>query len=138
VALDYERIEEYSRQIETLEAMNGPNRNSSNVDLIAQLNARNRERDLKEGRDAEKAALAEKRKSKVNNAYDPFARRKTAPVHIVTTKADDVELPSTETDLTKSISVSNGVSNDVESSDDEDPFASIDISVVENGKYCLR
>jgi RNA polymerase-associated protein RTF1 len=57
---DFEKEEEILKQIEYHESIG--EFKTPEVDLIAQLNQRNRELDLKEGRDAEIAALAAKRK----------------------------------------------------------------------------
>jgi hypothetical protein len=71
-----------------------------------------------------------------NNAYDPFARRKTAPVHITSTHPDDLEFPSGENEISKDPSLS-GPSAEVEESDNDDIFDSIDITVLENGILVL-
>jgi hypothetical protein len=49
---------------------------------FSDVNEKNRNINYLEGREAEKAALMAK-KEKGNRDYDPFARRKTAPKHVV-------------------------------------------------------
>lgn len=71
-----------------------------------------------------------------NNAYDPFARRKTAPVHITTTNPNDIEFPSGENIISNDPSLS-GPSAEIEESDNDDIFDSIDITVLENGIVVL-
>jgi RNA polymerase-associated protein RTF1 len=52
------------------------------LDIFAQLNARNRDQNFREIREAEKAAM-ELRLKQENVKDDPFARRRTAPKHFV-------------------------------------------------------
>lgn len=52
------------------------------MEMFSKLNARNRLANFEEGREAEKIANQEK-KQKGDAEYDPFARRKTAPKHVV-------------------------------------------------------
>lgn len=102
--------------------------NSDNMNTLARLNARNRENNLKEGQEAEKAALVQKRLNGVKES-DPFARRKTAPVHIVNEpKVVEAVAVSPESLLSVSRSVS---VQEVEVTDDEDIFDNIDVSMLE-------
>jgi acetyl-CoA carboxylase beta subunit len=78
---DQDKIEELEKQIEELDSLHEPSRTAS-ADLIARLNAKNKEKDLQEGQKAELKALVIKRKQGVSES-DPFARRKTQPVHII-------------------------------------------------------
>ena len=55
---------------------------SEKLAIFAQLNARNRDTNFTENREAEKA-FNEEKKLKGSSDYDPFARRKTAPKHVV-------------------------------------------------------
>jgi RNA polymerase-associated protein RTF1 len=81
---DLDKVTELERQLEDIQAFVAPSRGASQIDLIAKLNARNKEIDLKESQEAEMRALQLKRKQGRINVTDPFARRKTQPVHIVT------------------------------------------------------
>ncbi|KAJ1332133.1 hypothetical protein BSLG_008952 [Batrachochytrium salamandrivorans] len=65
--------------------------NTSHLEGFTKLNERNRQSNFTEGREAEKSVL-ELKKAKGTVAYDPFARRKTAPVHVVN-GPDDTESP---------------------------------------------
>lgn len=80
---DFEKADLMKKKKESLELMNAPNKNAS-VDLIDQLNKRNKDRNFAEGRVNHKLALLQKRQQGVDE-NDPFARRKTAPSHIVVT-----------------------------------------------------
>jgi hypothetical protein len=55
---------------------------NSKMEIFSKLNSRNRTQNFAEGREAEKQATQDK-KAKGNAEYDPFARRKTAPKHVV-------------------------------------------------------
>lgn len=133
---DAEKVETLEKQIEDIDAVSGPIKNTgSKLDLLAKLNARNREADLEEGRMRELEALALRRKQKVNES-DPFARRKTQPVHIISGFSDK-EVEPEESDALKSASISAGViSVEAELSNDDDLFDDIDISVLEQG-FCV-
>src|SRR4051794_17476949 len=81
---DFDKVEDLKLMLKDLEDLSELQKpaSSADLDLLAELNARNRENDLKESQLAEKAALTLKRQQGVNE-NDPFARRKTAPVHVV-------------------------------------------------------
>ncbi|KAL2911523.1 RNA polymerase-associated protein rtf1 [Polyrhizophydium stewartii] len=59
----------------------------SHLEGFARLNERNRQSNFTEGRSAEKNVL-EQKKNKGAAEYDPFARRKTAPKHVVGTEQE--------------------------------------------------
>ena len=81
---DMDKADEIERKKETLELMSQSNKNAKKIDLIDQLNQRNKDRNFAEVRVNHKLALLEKRKQGVDE-NDPFARRKTAPSHIIAT-----------------------------------------------------
>ena len=78
---DLEKVDLIRKKKENLELMNAPYKNTS-IDLIDQLNKRNKDRNFAEGRVNHKLALLQKRQQGVDE-NDPFARRKTAPSHII-------------------------------------------------------
>lgn len=69
-------------EFEELKQENEDSFHNSKMGMFAKLNNKNREANLMLGREAEKAANADK-KNKSALEYDPFARRKTAPSHVV-------------------------------------------------------
>jgi RNA polymerase-associated protein RTF1 len=128
---EFEKIADLEKQLEDLQSINASSRLTTTVDLIAKLNARNKEMDLKESQEAELRALQEKRKHGRVNVTDPFARRKTQPVHIITSNAGQEYIHDLES--SKSISVSAQQSAEILDSEDEDPFENIDVSIIEEG-----
>ncbi|KAK6097970.1 RNA polymerase-associated protein rtf1 [Batrachochytrium dendrobatidis] len=73
-------------------------KDTSHLEAFTKLNERNRKSNFTEGREAEKNLL-ELKKSKGTVAYDPFARRKTAPKHVVN-RIDAKESDPTDNDAT--------------------------------------
>ncbi|RKP03920.1 hypothetical protein CXG81DRAFT_23477 [Caulochytrium protostelioides] len=71
----------------------------SQLAALAELNARNRRSNLTEGREAERRAAAE-RKAKGAGTYDPFARVRTLPRHVIT--QEDVAVMEEQAALTAS------------------------------------
>jgi hypothetical protein len=57
---DEDKVQDLMTQIDALEAVTAPSKNAS-VDLIAKLNAKNKELDFKEGRESYLQALVQKR-----------------------------------------------------------------------------
>ncbi|KAI8929855.1 hypothetical protein BC831DRAFT_442351 [Entophlyctis helioformis] len=55
---------------------------ASSEDKFAKINERNRKSNFIEGREAERSVI-EQKKTKGAVEYDPFARRRTAPIHVI-------------------------------------------------------
>jgi hypothetical protein len=82
---DKEVIAELESKIMDLDEMkdeSNQNLHNSKMAMFSKLNSRNRDNNFKEGREAEKQAIQERRVKGVV-ANDPFARLKTAPKHVV-------------------------------------------------------
>ncbi|KAI9205172.1 uncharacterized protein BJ171DRAFT_503166 [Polychytrium aggregatum] len=78
---DAEKIEKLMERLEELNALTQES-DRTRTDELAKLNERNRSMNRKESLQAELAALREKRLGGADS-LDPFARRKTAPSHVV-------------------------------------------------------
>jgi hypothetical protein len=108
----------------------------SKLEQFSNLNARNRQINLKEGREAEKLAIQAKKK-KDSSDYDPFARRKTAPKHVIqkTEEESDSSPKKKVHDLAKKkalkADVSPGVKPTLARVDEDDFLDSIDLSELE-------
>jgi RNA polymerase-associated protein RTF1 len=80
---DFEKVKELEESLLDLEFKV---KDATTIDVkleqFTQLNARNRETNYKESREAEKALFLAK-KQKNESDYDPFARRKTQPKHVI-------------------------------------------------------
>eukprot|EP00842_Homolaphlyctis_polyrhiza_P005311 jgi/Hompol1/5781/HPOL_004689-RA len=66
---------------------------TAHLELFDKLNEKRRENNFKYGREAEKTAM-QQRKQKGTTDYDPFARRKTAPMHVINRFVRAVLLPT--------------------------------------------
>ncbi|KAI8893216.1 hypothetical protein BC833DRAFT_609181 [Globomyces pollinis-pini] len=81
---DRDTVEKLEERLEELEEMSERKKiTNSRMDKLAELNEKNRLANLELGQQAEKEALIMRRKQGGNTENDPFARRKTAPVHVI-------------------------------------------------------
>ena len=129
---DFDKVEDIKLMLKDLDDIDEIARlnNNNGEDLLAKVNASNRVKNFKDHQDAEKAALIIKRQQGVNES-DPFARRKTAPVHVVNAVPKEkarIEEMERSNSISKSLSV-----EDLPASDDDDPFDSVDVSILEGG-----
>ena len=131
---DFDKVEDIKLSITDLDELSYAEKQNSTNDSIAKMNAKSREINRNEIQEAEKAALAMKRSQGVNES-DPFARRKTAPMHVVNNspqkKKEVIE------DLEKSVTVSASTLEDkniISDIEEDDPFANIVVSILEEGQ----
>jgi len=125
---DTDKVEDLKLMLKDLDQIDDANRVTSGEDLLAKLNAKNRVNNLKDSQQAEKAQLEMKRKQGVSES-DPFARRKTAPVHVINAvekKRKSIQELEISNSISKSLSA-----EDIEASDGEDPLDSVDVSILE-------
>ncbi|KAJ3276752.1 NADPH-dependent diflavin oxidoreductase 1 [Terramyces sp. JEL0728] len=134
---DTRLVLELSQRIEELQSIVEMNKTTSTqMENLAKINAKYQSADIREGREAEIAALQLKRQKGVsllisgNNEDDPFARRKTQPLHIVQSESVDPVKPTPNSSPSKKAKKIKAVEK-VEDSDDEDPFDNLDISILE-------
>ena len=139
---DFDKVEDLKAGLADLEELKEAEKlATASNDSIAKMNARSREVNRTEIKEAEKAALAMRRTQGVNEA-DPFARRKTAPMHVInhspSRKKKEEEIVDPE--ISKSISQSASTLDEQAAlleEDDDDPFANIDVSILEEGRTQL-
>jgi hypothetical protein len=130
---DFDKVQDIKLNIADLDEVAEIERQSIAAnDSIAKMNAKSREINRNEIQEAEKAALALKRSQGVNES-DPFARRKTAPIHVINNSPSKKKEEIIDPELSKSISQSASTLEDKQllSDNDDDPFANIDVSILE-------
>jgi hypothetical protein len=139
-AQDFDKAEDIKLMLKDLEDLIREEKSgaeNSELAQISKMNERNRKISRNEVQEAEKAHLLARR-GKDSNVSDPFARRKTAPIRavptasrqelVVDTHVSGSSMPSAS--ISRSASSLEELPN--ESDDDFDPFASVDVSILEN------
>ncbi|KAJ3304260.1 hypothetical protein HDV03_002997 [Kappamyces sp. JEL0829] len=137
-AQDFDKLEDLKLMLKDLEEaaqMEASGKEGSAMAELARLNEKNRKINLNEIQEAEKAYILSKRTKGTANESDPFARRKTAPTRVVLNAPPPVD---TKKEVIPDPEVSASVSRSATSveelpyhSDDEDPFAALDVSLLE-------
>ncbi|KAJ3330935.1 hypothetical protein HDU91_003469, partial [Kappamyces sp. JEL0680] len=137
-AQDFDKLEDLKLMLKDLEEaaqMEASGKEGSAMAELARLNEKNRKINLNEIQEAEKAYILSKRTKGATNESDPFARRKTAPTRVVLNAPPPVD---TKKEVIPDPEVSASVSRSATSveelpyhSDDEDPFAALDVSLLE-------
>lgn len=137
-AEDFDKVADVKAMLVDLEEIAAAEKLASTKDGIAELNARTRSSNFAEIQESEKAAMLLKRSQAVNEA-DPFARRKTAPMHAI-------QKTSPKKIIEKAVIADPEISNAISaksleslgaSDDDEDLFASIDVTVLKEGTLLI-
>ncbi|KAI8915602.1 hypothetical protein EDD86DRAFT_196423, partial [Gorgonomyces haynaldii] len=120
---DFEEVEKLKEKLKEIDelAIQIKNDGDERLQVLSQLNARNRKVNLAEGRQAEREAF-EQRQNQGENEYDPFARRKTAPKHVVNFDVQDATKKAVSKRIEKRDRRSSSPERDAILSQDEDDF----------------